>query len=367
MKYFKRITSLTLVGLMTLSTMSFASVEKEETVYVNLRANGEPEKIIVSDWIHSSEKGVEIQDISDLENIQNVKGNEKPEIDGNKLTWQLEQNDLYYQGETQKELPFNVSILYSLDGKEVEAKDILGESGHLVMNLDFSLSQKDVPFTLIGVLPFSTDHFKNIKCEDVKVINEGSNEVLNLLSVVGLDEQLPEINDFIQLKNSYTIEADVEEFELLPMVFTAQPLPVDKMEGKSEKIDKFGDITSKVTDLGDATNKLTDAAEEIRDNQKKLADASNSFLDATKKLSKGTDALNEGAKKAKEGSSAINTAISQLAKGIMPLSQGMGQYGKGAAEYAKGAVSFGEKTKEFSAKISGLLEGVITLGDKTRL
>ena len=77
-------------------------VTKEETVYVNTDADGTVQEIIVSDWLKNSGGAGIVEDVSDLENIKNVKGNETFTQDGKSITWNTEDNDIYYQGTTDK-------------------------------------------------------------------------------------------------------------------------------------------------------------------------------------------------------------------------------------------------------------------------
>jgi putative membrane protein len=78
----------------------FANVKKDETVYVILKNNGAVEKSIVSAWINSDKELGEFKDMSNLENITNVKGDEKPTIDGKTLKWNIDKEDLYYRGDS---------------------------------------------------------------------------------------------------------------------------------------------------------------------------------------------------------------------------------------------------------------------------
>lgn len=53
------------------------AVSKEETVYVNATAEGEVKDITVSDWLkNSGSADGDVSDVSDLEGIKNVKGDE---------------------------------------------------------------------------------------------------------------------------------------------------------------------------------------------------------------------------------------------------------------------------------------------------
>ncbi len=95
-------------------------VSKEETVYVNATAEGEIKDITVSDWLKNSGSAEgDISDVSDLEGIKNVKGDETFTQDGDKVTWNTDSSDIYYQGTSNKELPVDMKIKYYLDDQEI--------------------------------------------------------------------------------------------------------------------------------------------------------------------------------------------------------------------------------------------------------
>ena len=117
------------------------SLEKEETVYVRMTPQGEKSDVIVSDWIKNFAKANEIADESSLADITNVKGEEAFSQNGESVTWQAAGNDIYYQGKTDKELPFAIKVTYKLDGKEVKASDLDGKSGKLEMTYEYSKTE----------------------------------------------------------------------------------------------------------------------------------------------------------------------------------------------------------------------------------
>ena len=85
----KSVALATIVLMLGNSSCVFAdnNISKDETVYSILDENGNVNRNIVSAWINSSSSLGTIHDVSTLSNIKNVKGDEKPEIDGDKLTW----------------------------------------------------------------------------------------------------------------------------------------------------------------------------------------------------------------------------------------------------------------------------------------
>ena len=152
-----------------------AAVSKEETVYVNANADGSEDQITVSNWLKNAGTEKNLKDESELKDIKNVKGDEEFTQSGNKLTWQTEGEDIYYQGTTTKEPPVSVKFTYYLDGKEIKPEDLAGKSGKVKIRFDYTNNEsrtvnidgKDVgvkvPFLAASMLMLPGDKFKNVK------------------------------------------------------------------------------------------------------------------------------------------------------------------------------------------------------------
>ena len=93
-------------------------------LYVNANADGSEDQITVSNWLKNAGTEKNLQDESELKDIKNVKGDEEFTQSGNKLTWQTDGEDIYYQGTTTKEPPVSVKFTYYLDGKEIKPDDL---------------------------------------------------------------------------------------------------------------------------------------------------------------------------------------------------------------------------------------------------
>lgn len=116
---------------------------KDETVYMIADADGTVNKTIVSDWLKNKENADTLEDASDLKDIKNVKGDETFKQDGDKVTWDAQGNDIFYQGTTDKEAPVTQKITYYLDGKEIAPKDLAGKSGKVTMRFEFTIKRED--------------------------------------------------------------------------------------------------------------------------------------------------------------------------------------------------------------------------------
>ena len=157
------------------------AVSKEETVYVNATAEGDVKDITVSDWLkNSGAADGEVSDVSDLEGIKNVKGDETFTQDGENVTWNTDNSDIYYQGTSNKELPVDMKIKYYLDDKEITPEELAGKSGHLRMEVSYTnKSKKSVkvdnknvevysPFVMVTGMMLSSDNFTNVTVDNGK-------------------------------------------------------------------------------------------------------------------------------------------------------------------------------------------------------
>ncbi|MEG1779411.1 MAG: hypothetical protein RR263_04855, partial [Oscillospiraceae bacterium] len=179
-----------------------SGMKKSETVYVNLNADGSVRETIVSDWLHSDKANVTVTDKTDLTDIQNIKGNEKPKRSDDTLTWQLTGNDVYYQGKSNKALPLEVSISYYLDGKKMTPQEIAGKSGKMEMHLSFHNTTSytvdingkpsviHMPLSVVTALALPDDHFSNVQVSDGAVLSDGNNQAVSIMVMPGLSESL---------------------------------------------------------------------------------------------------------------------------------------------------------------------------------
>lgn len=95
-------------------TINEKEIGKEETVYVIADSTGKAENIIVSDHLINNDDKKTIEDISTLDDITNVKGDETFTQEGKRVVWQADGNDIYYQGTGTAETPVSQKITYYL-------------------------------------------------------------------------------------------------------------------------------------------------------------------------------------------------------------------------------------------------------------
>ena len=114
-----------------------AKPTKEETVYAKIDGSGSVKSVTVSDQLRNISDQSKLEDISDLQDIVNVKGDEAFSAMGKRVVWDTSDADICYQGTTSKELPVGVRISYKLDGKDISAADLNGKRGLVVIRYTY--------------------------------------------------------------------------------------------------------------------------------------------------------------------------------------------------------------------------------------
>ena len=124
-KIMKKINGLFAVAVIALilNPINTMALTKDEMVFGKIDNSGEIKSMFINEHLINNDKKDSLYDYSELKDILNINGDETYSIDGNKLTWKANGNDIYYQGKTDKELPISVSVSYCLDGNDMNVSD----------------------------------------------------------------------------------------------------------------------------------------------------------------------------------------------------------------------------------------------------
>ena len=353
------------------NTADSDSVSKQETVYVTMDASGRKTDVIVSDWLKNAGIGENLEDSSVLTDIVNVKGEEEFTRDGSRITWEAGDNDIYYQGRTDSELPVGLEIKYYLDGEEKKPEEIAGQSGNIRIQIKYKndssqskqIAGQDVdiytPFVMATGMILPVENFRNITIDNGTVLSEGENTIIVGYGMPGLAESLDldsldldsraldNIRD--KITDTVTITADVTDFEMSPTYTIAtsslfNELNLDEAEETDDLSDKIDELTDSATELVNGTKELQDGVSTLK----------NSFTAYRKAVGKVTD----GAGDLQSGSAELKNGVNTYTKGTNKLLGGVGDYVKGAGSLSEGVISYTGGTKK-------LVDAIGTLHDAT--
>ena len=310
----------------TINASAEAETSKDETVYVLAGADGTVQKIIVSDWIKNAMAADSLEDKTELSDIENIKGDESFTLGGdNSCVWDAQGNDIYYQGNIEKELPVQMSVCYTLDGQAIAPEALAGQSGHVTIRFDYQNMQYEevlldgktekiyVPFTMLTGMLLDTEVFRNVTISNGKLINDGDRIAVVGIAFPGLQEDLAISKEKLDIPDYVEISADAENFEMgMTMTLATTEL--------------FGTIDSDKLDLhelSDAMAELTDAMNQLMDGSSQLYDGLCTLLEKSGDLVSGINKLAEGAAQLKAGAESLDSGAAQLQAGAAQLSSGL--------------------------------------------
>ncbi len=316
-------------------------VRKDETVYVIANADGTPKKIIVSDWIKNTLNKTTVTDKTELSDVKNTKGEESYTINNDNMkVWEAQGNDIYYQGNIEKELPVDLSIKYYLDGKNVTPDEIAGKSGKVTIRFDYSNNQYEyvdvngeqkkvyVPFVMLTGMRLDNSVFTNIEVSNGKMVNDGERTIVVGIALPGMQSNLDIDIEKFEIPEYVEITADAENFKLGATMTLATNELFNKID--FDKIDKMDSVT-------DALGELTSAMRQLMDGSSQLYDGISTLLDKSGELISGISKLADGAKALKSGAEQLNGGADQIKDGAKQLSSGLDTLNSNSAALNGGA------------------------------
>lgn len=369
--------------------------EKNETVYVKTDANGKIRKIVVSDQLQNTGDTDTVKDHSNLTDIENVKGDESFKQSGSNLVWDNAGEDIVYQGESNAALPVGLSVTYELDGKKITPKKLEGKSGHLRVTYNYTndLEQtggRFTPFLMVTGVVLDQDHFKNVEVGSNGHFESGGQRmtvvgysVPGLLDYLDIDEASADLSARLSLSNSFTFEADVEEYKT-PLSGTIATNSIFSKMDSGDSIDSLDSLKSSLNTLADSSTQLVNGSAVLSSGVKELAGGASSLSSGVSKLTNGSRSLAEGTASLEKGAEQLNSgigqmndevgssmpvltnAMSQLATGAENLSSGISQAAAGAQAVSSGIGTVHESADQLAQGAASVKRGVQEVADGAR-
>lgn len=384
------ISALLLLGCAAPAFAADAAVEKKETSYLILNADGSVQEQITSDWLHSDDGFDAVTDESDLSDIQNLKSDVMPEQSGNTLKWTTDETDIYYQGKNSAQAPVGVSIEYTLDGKAVTADELKGQSGHLVATVKLTNNTGEevtvngkkrtvyTPFFTVAAAVLPSENFKNITTEHGLVESDSKTQVACYLAMPGMKEAvsdlLPDSFDKLDdlMLDTLTLEADVTDCAVPTFLFAAAPnlSDLDLDEVSDELGDTMDELTDAIDQLKDGSGALDDAVGTLVESLDTFASSYNRFDAGVDSALNGTQTLANGTENLLENAQLLATKTGELSLGAIQLQNSTAQLaGVMNQQLVPGLVEASEKKTALEDKmteLSGKLE-TVEIPDMTAL
>ena len=317
------------------------SFSKDETVYTVMAPDGSVTSTTVSAHLYNAAGLSGVTDRSTLTDIVNTESDAAFTQNGDSLTWDTTDTDVYYKGNTSRALPVSAAVTYTLDGETAPLENLLGKSGHLTIRIDLTNNETGT-VTVNGaertvVTPFITavgvvlgEDASNVTLEHGLLESAAKSTVAAFVTLPGvrgalsglLPDSFSAAEDYLQ--DSVTVEADVENLAAPQIMLAAATSPDALGTDNVFDLDSINELTDGIQQLNDAMSQLMDGASQLEDGVSQLADGTLALLDGASQLNTGAAALNDGLGQLTNGldtltsnNDALNSAAQQVADGVL--------------------------------------------------
>lgn len=295
--------ALLFTSVMPVSAAGIPSL-KEEVVYGILNLDGSVNSLYVVNIFN----GGVITDYGNYSEIRNMTTSEDISQNSDQITINTNTDKFYYQGTLEKkELPWDITIKYFLDGKEITGSELAGKSGKLKIDVSVKQNAKVSStffdnYALQIALSLDNKLCTNIKTDNATVAEAGGKKQLSYTVLPGNGIDI-------------TVTADVRDFEMDAITINGIKLSL----GITVDSDEF---TEQISELDDAIKGLDDGAAEILDGLNQLSNGMQKYINGMKTFNDGLGQLSSGADKLNTGATALKNGLSELTKQNDSLANG---------------------------------------------
>lgn len=342
-------------------------VDKAETVYVKSSADGSVNEVRVDTVLKNNGGLDDIADVSNLDNIRNMEGDEEFTQDGSQITWENHGADITYRGNSTDELPVGVKVSYQLDGKEINPQELIGKSGHVLIRFDYENHTKEkvtineqeyevpVPFVFLSMVTFDKDRFVNVEVSSGTVSSQADSTFAIGYALPGVQDALGlggyELTEDMELPEYVEIEADVTDFELeFTETIVTNGFLADMEDDDLDDLRESGDS---MDDLSEASDKLVSGTKTLYDSMVTYQGYLNQYIDGASQIQSGVDGLESGLQ-------TLSEQGTQVSAGAQGLSDGMAAYASGYHDVMQMVQAYGDA---LPPELTGALEQLGTSAD----
>lgn len=267
---------------------------KEEVIYIITDAEG---NVMNVNAVNIFGKGA-VTDYGTYSSVKMLNSTEDINYNDGKVDFVTEKDRVYYQGTMENaEIPWNINITYTLDGKEISPENLAGKSGNADIHISITRNDKCNDtfynnYALQASLTLDTEKCENIEAEGATIANVGADKQISytVLPGKGLDAH---------------ITADVTDFEMDAITINGVRLNLNVEVDDSELMEKVDEIKSAVSSLDDGATALDNGADE-------LSSGIIQIKEALAELNNNSAALNNGSEEVMSALTEIQNALSAV-------------------------------------------------------
>lgn len=324
------------LGSVPAAAASEAAFTTEEVIYARLDASGTPKEGYAVVALNVTKAGT-VTHYGDYSSVVNLSSSEPVGYSDGEVTLEAGEGRSYYEGTLASvELPWNIEISYTLDGKEVSPDELGGASGELAIDIRTSKNEAVSGAFYDNYLLQFTITLDAALCSEVTakggtVANAGGSKTVSLMVLPGSDGEVG-------------LTAEVQGFRMDGMTIAAVPYDA------ADSLGDMSEVTDGLNQLVDAISQLSDGASQLSSGASQLRSGASQYGSGLSQLSAGSAQLTEASDQIAEGLAQIGSmggqlptggtvslsSLTQLPGALRQLKEGLDQISSGIDELSEG-------------------------------
>lgn len=305
------------VKVSTNTEVNEESISKTETVYVKVNPDGSVKDTTVVNWFHFDDAvPAQLTDPVKLDNVKALNGSftVKNSAEGVILT-NLEEGkkDIFYSGQTSKNLPVKTEIKYYLNGREIKPKELVGKTGEVKIVIDLKNQMKSwenisygnsgratpvkkeiyTPLVTMISLELPIETFSHVEAPDGMITVVGQTMNVNWMLFPYPDAQA-------------VLTMHAEDFTMGSMQMVVKP--------QMPPLSDYEEQKSKLEELSAGLQELDQAMQQVETGSDQLASGQTQITDGIAKIQQGLKELvllSQAEEKLASGALLINNSLLQ--------------------------------------------------------
>lgn len=303
---------------------------KDETVYGILDYDGSTQSVEIVSHLYG-QPGIWV-DYGSYLDLQNLTDERQPEVVQDSITWQSPGGeDLYYQGKSDKALPWKIEIDWKLDNQTIEAARLAGQSGRVQLLLSVEAepsadkAYRDYFLMQIAV-PLKMDRAREV------AYSEGASQIVAGRTRTIAFTLLP------GQSGRFEINFNAVNFEMDSIEISA--LPTAGQTGMSELVEGLGQIGSGQSAAAEGTAKLNESL--------------NEWIAGLNRISAGLEQTQAAGDDIGSGLDSYSQGLRDLQTGLDTISVSANQFGTALSEYAAQGPALGQGYAQLALQLKNM-------------
>ena len=252
-----------------------------------------------------------LTDYGDYDEVINLTDGTEPTRTDGKTVFQLDESNLpgtfYFEGKTAKpfeQLPWTLSVSYTLNGVPTKAEDLAGKTGVVEINLDAVPNETASEYarnnyTLEAMAVFNQDDILSLEAPGAQVQLIGN---LRAVLFIGLPGE----------ECHYTIRVGSNDFSFGGMTFLMVPATLSQLE-------EITKLSERKDDLEENYNKLSGSMDSLLDAMAAMTGSLNASANGLDQLNQARNIFSSGKNTIYSGTDALRADLSNLADVLEPV------------------------------------------------